>query len=69
MPGPRLDRISHQPSAAKVESSRNSKGIPCSSTLKCEYTSASDSRRETLGLRSPSLSRDEVGEKAELVGE
>ena len=61
-----LARISQQPSAPTIESSRHSKGIPCSSTLKCEYTSASDSRRETLGLTSPSLSRDEVGEKAGL---
>ncbi|MDX1971085.1 MAG: hypothetical protein SFY68_01000, partial [Candidatus Sumerlaeia bacterium] len=34
-----LARISHQPSAPTIESSRHPKGIPCSSTLKCEYTS------------------------------
>ena len=64
--GRRLARISHQPSATTVESSRHSKGTPCSSTLKCEYTSASDSRRETPGLTGTSPSRDEVDEKSGL---
>ena len=41
-------------------------GNPCSSTLKCEYTPASDSRRETPGLTVALPSRDEVGEKAGL---
>ena len=63
-----LARISHQPSATTIESSRHPKGIPCSSTLKCEYTSASDSRREPPGLTGASPSRDEVGLKAGLVG-
>ena len=61
-----LARISHQPSATPIKSSRHSKGIRCSSTLKCEYTPASDSRRETPGLTGALPSRDEVGEKAGL---